>query len=86
MGHTLSRAELVAALRSVGFDVPDSGYVVHAPRLVGLWLGEWAARLGPRTGPSRLERWLGRCDRALALPVLRRWSAQFVVAHARRPQ
>jgi len=86
MGRTLSRARLVAALDAVGFDVLDSGYVAHAPRVIGLWLGEWAARRGTAAGASRLERWLVRCDRALALPGLRRLSAQFVVAHARRPQ
>jgi len=76
----------VAALDAVGFDVLDSGYVAHAPRVIGLWLGEWAARRGSPTVATRLERWLARCDRALALPGLRQFSAQLVVAHARRPE
>ena len=86
MGRTLSRAALEAALAAAGFEVLESGYLVHAPRIVGLWLGEWAARRGPGPASARIERWLGGVDRALALPPLRRWSAHFVVAHARRPR
>jgi SAM-dependent methyltransferase len=85
MGRTLSRAGLVTMLEAVGFEVLDSGYLVHAPRIVGLWLGEWAARWGRHAAAARIERWLGRVDRAFARSPFRRWSAQFVVAHARRP-
>ena len=86
MGRTLSRDELAVFLRDAGFEVVATGYLVHAPRLLGLWLGEWIARRGTNGGGHPLERWLDRCDRVLAAPTIARWSAHFVAAHARRPR
>lgn len=83
MGRTLSRAALVAALARAGFEVMDSGYLVHAPRIVGLWLGEWAARHGSHAWAGRLRRWFVRWDRTLAR--VGGLSAHFVVVRCRRP-
>jgi hypothetical protein len=63
----------------------ESGYLIHAPRLLGLWLGEWAARRGAQAWASRLHGWLWQWDRALAMTPVRRWSAHFVIAACRRP-
>ena len=84
MGCTLSRDELVAALEEAGFETLESRYLLHVPRLGGLWLCEWAARSGrPRLGRvlrrlfERLERLLGR------LPT-RAWTGYFVAVDCAR--
>jgi glutamate dehydrogenase/leucine dehydrogenase/SAM-dependent methyltransferase len=85
MGCTLSRAALAATLEHAGFEVLDSGYVVHAPRIVGLWLGEWVARSASPTWSSRLYRWLAGVDRLLSAAPIGRFSAHFVAADCRKP-
>jgi len=85
MGRTLSRSALVRALTRCGFEVMESGYLVHAPRLFGLWLAEWTARRGTLALGKRLHDWLWQWDRALAVAPLRRWTAHFVIAACRRP-
>ncbi len=84
MGCTLSRGRLVAALEDAGFDALESRYIVHVPRLAGLWVCEWAARSGrPRLGRGlcllfdRLERLLRR------LPT-RAWTGYFVAVDCAR--
>jgi hypothetical protein len=57
MGLTLSRRALVEAAEQVGLEVYDSGYLIHAPRVLALWAGEWAARrrsAGATRGLTRL--------------------------------
>jgi SAM-dependent methyltransferase len=84
MGKTLSRARLVAFLERVGFEVLDSGYLVHTPRILGLWLAEFAARAGRPRLAGRLRAAYGRIERiARALPT-RRFSAHFVAVDCRR--
>jgi SAM-dependent methyltransferase len=84
MGCTLSRARLVAALEDASFEVLDSRYVIHVPRVAGLWLCEWAARSGrPRLGRGlcllfdRLELLMRR------LPT-RAWTGYFVAVDCAR--
>jgi hypothetical protein len=83
MGRTLSRRRLVAALGQAGFEVLRSGTLVHAPRILGLWLGEWAARRGhPRRG-----RWLHaafvRIERIFGALPSRGLTGHFVAADCR---
>lgn len=83
MGRTLSRRRLVAALEQAGFEVLRSGTLVHAPRILGLWLGEWAAR----RGHSRLGHWLRGAFASIerlagALPS-RGFTGHFVAADCR---
>ena len=85
MGRTLSRARLAALLEQEGFEVLDSGYLLHAPRILGLWLGEWAARRRLDGLAGRLRRLFGRVDSALAAWPTRRWTAHFVAVDCRRP-
>ncbi|HYR95218.1 MAG TPA: class I SAM-dependent methyltransferase, partial [Candidatus Binatus sp.] len=85
VGRTLSRARLVAALERAGLDVVDSGWVVHAPRLLGLWLGEWAARRGRDRLARRLRAAFNRIERAAARLPTGGLTAHFVVADCRRP-
>ena len=44
MGVTLSRAELVRALESIGFKVADSTVIVHSPRVLAIWAGSFLGR------------------------------------------
>lgn len=43
MGVTLSRADLICALQSVGFEVADSSVIVHSPRVLAIWAGSFLA-------------------------------------------
>ncbi len=85
MGRTLSRTRLVAVLERVGFQVHKSGYLLHAPRVLGLWLGEWAARRGKHSLARRLRATFGWAERVAARLPTRRWTGHFVVADCRRP-
>lgn len=84
MGQTLSRGRLVAALEAEGFRVTHSGYLLHAPRLPALWLGEWVARRGWARIVERLQRLYGGVEKVVAALPTRRWSGHFVVADCRR--
>lgn len=84
MGRTLPRAQLVAALERAGFEVTRSDYVIHMPRIIGLWVGEWTARRGDATSAARLRAVLGRLERVGARLPIRRWTGHFVVADCRR--
>jgi SAM-dependent methyltransferase len=84
MGHTLSQPALVTALEQAGFDVVESGYMIHMPRVLALWAGEWAARRGSARTASRLVavfRWVERAAGALST---RRWTGHFIFADCRR--
>jgi SAM-dependent methyltransferase len=39
MGVTLSISELIRALESIGFAVPNSTVIVHSPRVLAIWAG-----------------------------------------------
>jgi len=65
MGCTLSRERLVDALGAAGFEVLDSRYVLHTPRVIGLWLGEWAARAGRPHDGARLRTLFNGLERIL---------------------
>jgi SAM-dependent methyltransferase len=84
MGQSLSRARLVAALEGEGFRVTHSGYFLHAPRFLALWLGEWVARRGWRRTAERLQALYRAVEDGLAALPTRRWSGHFVVADCRR--
>jgi SAM-dependent methyltransferase len=83
MGRTLSRRLLRVALAGAGLRVVHGGYLLHAPRLPALWLGEWVARRGWEAVAARLARAYERVDRLLAALPTRRWSGHFLVADAR---
>jgi len=85
MGRTLSRAGLVKVLGRTQFEVVRSGYVVHAPRVLALWLGEWTARRGNKRYATWLQAVLERLDRGLAVLPTRRWTAHYVIADCYRP-
>jgi SAM-dependent methyltransferase len=85
MGCTLSRRALTDVVTDAGLQVLESGYLLHTPRAVGLWLGEWAAR-GGHAGTARgLRTFFGRFDRVAAALPSRRWTGHFVVADCYRP-
>jgi hypothetical protein len=83
MGHTLSRRALVDALERAGFTVHESGYLVHAPRLVALWAGEWAARRHDATNARRLGRLFRAVERHARHAPTRHWTGHFVFADCR---
>jgi SAM-dependent methyltransferase len=83
MGRTLSRARLVTLLNREGFEVLDSAYLVHAPRFLGLWLGELTARAGRGRLGARLRAVLRRVEWLAARLPSRRWSGHFVAADCR---
>jgi SAM-dependent methyltransferase len=83
MGLTLSRRDLVAALDRAGLDVQESGYLVHAPRLIALWLGEWAAQRGSAGVARRLTRVLSAIEALARRWPTRRWTAHFIFADCR---
>lgn len=85
IGRTLSLARLVAVLEREGLAVCASGYLLHVPRLFGLWLGEWAARRGHARLAAGLRRLYGSLDRLLGTLPTRRWTGHFVVVDCRRP-
>jgi hypothetical protein len=84
MGRTLSRARLVALLEREGFEVLASTYIVHAPRFLGLWLGELAARGGHGRAGARLRAMLGRVEWVASRLPSRAWSGHFVAVDCRR--
>ena len=43
MGVTLSRSELIRALKSKGFATCDSTVIVHSPRIFAIWAGRFLA-------------------------------------------
>jgi SAM-dependent methyltransferase len=84
IGRTLPLAGLVAAAERAGLDVVARGWAVHAPRIVGLWLGEWAARRRSRMAGGL--GWLfGRIERVAGRFPTRQLTGHFVVAVCRRP-
>jgi SAM-dependent methyltransferase len=86
MGRTLSRARLADALEDAGFEVLGSRYVLHAPRIVGLWLGEWAARTGSERVGRGLRALFNALERVLRRLPTRSWTAYFVAVDCtRRP-
>src|SRR5262245_49282538 len=84
MGRTISSRRLVATLEREGFGVYESGYAVHTPRLLGLWLGEWAARRGRLRLATSLRRVFGTAEWVLGRLPTRRWTGHFVFADCRR--
>lgn len=85
MGRSLSRRALADVVAEAGLQVLESGYLLHGPRVVGLWLGEWAARGGHSGAARALRTLLGRFDRVAAALPTRPWSGHFVVADCYRP-
>ncbi|HSF01902.1 MAG TPA: class I SAM-dependent methyltransferase, partial [Solirubrobacterales bacterium] len=83
MGQTLSLTDLVATLEREGFQVSASGYLLHVPRIIGLWLGEWSARGGLARLAAGLRRAFARLDGLLGAWPTRRWTGHFVIAHCR---
>jgi SAM-dependent methyltransferase len=83
MGLTLSRRRLVAAVERAELDVHESGYLVHAPRVVALWAGEWAARRGWTTIARRLAVLFDAIERVARRLPTRRWTAHFIFADCR---
>jgi SAM-dependent methyltransferase len=84
MGRTLERRRLRDLLARCGFDVVRIDYCIHVPRVVGLWLGEWAARRGDHDRATRLRTTLGQLERVGTRLPIRRWTGHFVVADCRR--
>jgi SAM-dependent methyltransferase len=78
MGCTMSRERLVAALKEAGFEVLDSRYVLHTPRVIGLWLGEWAARAGRERDGARLRTLFNGLERVLRRLPTAPWTGCFV--------
>lgn len=83
MGHTLSRRALVVALERAGFAVHESGYLVHTPRILALWAGEWAARRHDAATASHLGRLFRAVERHARHAPTRRWTGHFVFADCR---
>jgi SAM-dependent methyltransferase len=83
MGSTLSRRALVEAVERAGFDVSESGYVVHAPRLVALWAGELAARRRDAGLAARLGSVFQAIERGIRHAPTGRWTGHFVFADCR---
>ena len=83
MGLTLSHRDLVDAAEQAGFEVSESGYVVHAPRVLALWAGEWAARRGAGGTARRLGALLRAIERTAGRLPTRRWTAHFIFADCR---
>ena len=85
MGRTLSRRRASAVVADAGLDVIESGYLVHTPRAIGLWLGELAARGGYARVALALRGVFGALDRVAAVLPTRRWTGHFVVVDGSRP-
>lgn len=83
MGLTLPRRGLVAAAIASGLALHESGYVVHAPRVLGLWAGEWVARHASKRIARGLESALTAFERAARRLPTRRWTAHFIYADCR---
>jgi len=85
IGCSLSRRALADVVAEAGLQVLESGYLLHSPRVVGLWAGEWAARGGHSRAARTLRTLFGRVDRVAAALPSRRWTGHFVVADCYRP-
>ena len=83
MGVTLSRRRLVTLLEEAGFEVTRSDWVVHMSRLLGLWLGEWAARRGEPAWSARLREAFTLVDRLAHHLPTRALTGHFVLADCR---
>lgn len=82
--RTLSLVDLVAAAERARLEVVARGWVVHAPRIVGLWLGEWAARRSGRSARV-LQRLFGGIERGARRLPTRRLTGHYVIVVCRRP-
>ena len=84
MGVTLSRAELVRALESIGFKVTGSTVIVHSPRVLAIWAGSVLSRTrweGMKAGLVRLLRAIEYIER---LPT-KQLTGYFVAVRAVKP-
>ena len=84
MGVTLSRAELVRALESIGFKVTGSTVIVHSPRVLAIWAGSILGRTrweGMKAGFVRLLRAIECIER---LPT-KQLTGYFVAVRAVKP-
>src|SRR5262249_14235783 len=84
MGRSLSRLGLVDALEATGFEVLGSGYLMHTPRVLGLWLGECLARMGSERGSRALRGLFNSAESALRRLPTRAWTGHWVAAHGAR--
>ena len=83
-GATLGKRELYKALSTVGFDVHETGFLMHVPRVIAVQLCrivDWIA--SPRLSRAAI---FAMCafERVRGLPTAR-FSGHYVVALAQRP-
>lgn len=81
MGVTVSRPELIRMLESNGFRVHDSTVIVHAPRILAIWIGDIIDRIGSERIKVYFLRLLGMAERLKKLP-LRNLTGYFVAVKA----
>lgn len=84
MGHTISRVRLVRELEAAGFEVLESHYVLHAPRILGLWLADWVARSSRQEVGRGLRVLFNRLERLICKLPTSPWTGHFVAVDARR--
>jgi hypothetical protein len=58
-------------------------HVLHTPRIVALWVAEWAARAHLGRLGRALEGAFRMLERVLGALPSRRWTAHFIVAECR---
>ena len=83
VGATCARRRLTRLLEQSGFDVPATGTIMHAPRVLLVPWCRHLARRGTTRPGARLERWLQRCEALGRLPT-REITGHFVAVVARR--
>jgi SAM-dependent methyltransferase len=83
MGLTLSRRALIEAAEEAGLEVCESGYLIHAPRVLAHWAGVWAARRHSRAATRGLTRVLRAIERVAHRLPTRRWSGHFIFVECR---
>lgn len=69
MGKTVSKSKLVHTLRSIGFSVCESTYIVHSPRIVAIWTGYIIDRIGIETFKHFFHGLLGMFEHLERLPL-----------------
>jgi len=84
VGATCSAGRLRQLLATAGFEVTETGAILHAPRVLAVALCGWLEkRWGVRRPPAWYLRWLSLFERLGRLPT-REFTGHFVAVVARR--
>jgi SAM-dependent methyltransferase len=84
VGATCGTRRLTRWLEQAGFDVSETGVIMHLPRVLMVPFCRWLARSGAAQPGTRLRGWLQRAEGLGRLPT-RALTGHFIAVVARKP-